>query len=121
MDEMVSRLRDSAEEVFDVLGSGHSEATYHRAMERELSERGIPFSSENTVPIIYKGTSVGRCRPDLFITTDDGIVVVELKATDSTGKEQLDNYLNILDFNTTFDIVGGVLIRFNDSVEVIEA
>lgn len=121
MQEIVSTLEESAQEVFDVLGQGHSEATYHRALERELSSRGVSFSSEGTVPILYKGSPVGRYRPDMFIDTDDGTVIIELKATSSTGEDQLAGYLSILEQDNNFEIAGGVLIRFNDDVEVIQA
>jgi len=121
MDKIVSTLEDASQEVFDTLGAGHSESTYHSALMRELSSRGVSFTSEGTIPILYKGSPVGRFRPDLFIETDDGTVVIELKATNSTGEDQLDGYLSILDTDNNFDVMGGILIRFNDDVEVIEA
>lgn len=117
---MEQRIVDAAEEVHDVLGPGCSESTYHRATEAELSKRGISFSSEGTVPIYYKGLPVGKRRPDLFV--DDGSggqIIVELKAGNTRGQDQLFNYMSILDDDCNFDISGGILIRFNDKVEVV--
>lgn len=41
------------------LGSGFSESIYHRAMEVELSCSGIEFVSELSVPVVYRGITVG--------------------------------------------------------------
>lgn len=119
MDTMTDRLIAAAEEVHSILGSNCSESTYHRAMERELSERGIGFSSEGTISIFYKGTPVGKRRPDMFVESSDGIIVVELKAKSNKGQEQLFNYQSILDEDENFDISGGILISFNDKLEIV--
>ncbi len=121
MNPVTDEIIASAEEVHEILGVGHSETTYHRAMERELSERGIPFSSEGTIPIFYKGSPVGRRRPDLFVESDDGTVIVELKAGSRAGEDQLLDYQAILGDDSNFDIAGGVLIRFNDDLEIIRS
>lgn len=112
---------NSAEEVHDILGSGHTESTYHSALERELSDRGIGFSSEGTITIFYKDAPVGKRRPDMFVDSDDGTVIVELKAGSNSGEDQLFDYQSILDGDQNFDISGGLLIRFNDNVEVIRS
>jgi hypothetical protein len=117
IEEMIA----AAEEIHRLLGPGHSEATYHRAMERELSERGIGFSSEGTIPIFYKGQPVGKRRPDMFVDAENGTIVVELKAGSSSGKAQLFNYQHILCDDNNYDIANGLLIRFNDEVEIIRS
>jgi GxxExxY protein len=119
--ETINEVIEAATEVHDTLGAGHTEATYHRALERELSGRGIPFSSENTIPITYKGTTVGSRRPDIFVTTDDGIIIIELKADTERGEEQLIDYERILADDSNFDIAGGLLIQFNDDLHAIES
>jgi len=117
--DTVDRIVDAAEEIHEILGTGHSEATYHRAMERELSERGIDFGSEGTIPIYYKGTPIGKRRPDMFV--DGGTIVVELKAGSRAGEAQLIDYQDILEDDNNFDIKHGLLIRFNDELEVIRS
>lgn len=121
MDDVLDELIASAEEVHDELGIGHTEATYHRSMERELSERGIGFSSEGTVPIFYKGVPVGRRRPDLFVEGCDGTIIVELKAGSDSGEDQLLDYQNILADDNNFDIAAGMLIRFNEELEIVKS
>lgn len=119
--DIIEDLIAAAEEVHDALGIGHTEATYHRAMERELSERGIGFSSEGTIPIFYKDSPVGKLRPDMFVDGENGTVIVELKAGSGSGKEQLLGYQSILGGDENFDIEEGVLIRFNTEVEVVRS
>lgn len=116
---VVDELIEAAEEVHEILGPGHTEATYHRAYERELSERGIAFGSEGPITISYKGTPVGKRRPDMFVDGDDGTIVVELKAGSGSGKDQLFDYQNILSDDQNFDISHGALVRFNEEVEVV--
>ena len=119
---MSNQLKEAAEAVHEELGSGFSESIYHRALERELSEQGVAFHSEGTIPVMYKGAPVGRRRPDLFIVADDGTVtIVELKAGSTSGEAQLDQYLDIVDADSNFGkIAGGALIQFNSSLEFEE-
>lgn len=110
----------AAKEVHDELGPGYTETVYHRALESELSREGISFTSEGSVPIYYKGHPVGRRRPDMFVESDDGTIIVELKAGSSGGDAQLLQYLDLLRENDNYGISKGILIRFNDTVETIE-
>lgn len=116
---MRERLLEAAEEVFEELGSGWSESIYHRALERELSGRGIPFHSEGTVPVLYKGSPVGRRRPDLFIRDEDyNTIIVELKAGSNSGSFQLEQYLDLTEASDDLGkIRGGALIKFNEELE----
>jgi len=115
---VMDKLKEAAEEVFERLGSSWTESVYHSALERELSERGVPFTSEGTIPVMYRGTPVGRRRPDLFVVTEFGLVVVELKAGSSSGDDQLRQYIGMTtDDENLGEIVGGALIRFNDELE----
>lgn len=116
---MRDRLEEAAQEVFDTLGPGWSESIYHRALERELSERQIPFHSEGTIPVMYKGAPVGRRRPDLFIVPEVGdTIIVELKAGSNGGTAQLMQYLAMTDSDENLgEIRGGAVIRFNDELD----
>lgn len=114
----MDELKAAAEEVHDELGAGFTESVYHSALQRELSERQIPFHSEATIPVMYKGAPVGRRRPDLFIVTDYGLVVVELKAGSSSGDAQLKQYLGMTTADENLgEIIGGAVIRFNEELE----
>lgn len=116
---MRERLKEAAEEVFEELGPGWSESIYHRALERELSARQIPFHSEGTIPVMYKGAPVGRRRPDLFIVPEVGnTIIVELKAGSKSGSAQLMQYLDLTEADLNLGkIRGGAVIRFNEEVE----
>lgn len=114
----MDELKEAAQEVHNELGSGWTEAIYHSALQRELSERQIPFHSEATIPVMYKGAPVGRRRPDLFIITEYGLVVVELKAGSSSGAAQLKQYLGMTTEDENLgEIIGGAVIRFNEELE----
>ena len=66
-----------AQKVHRVLGPGFKEVTYHKALERELILRGIPFESKRAFRVIYENTMCGTYEPDLVVNEE---VIVELKA-----------------------------------------
>lgn len=114
----IEEVVEGAAHVHKELGEEWTESIYHRALERELSERGVAFSSEGTLSVMYKGVPVGRRRPDLFVESDDGIIVVELKAGSNSGEDQLIEYLDLVETDPAFDdLAGGILIQFNDAVD----
>ena len=43
----------AAQKVHRCLGPGFKEMTYHKAMERELILRGVPFESKRSFQVIY--------------------------------------------------------------------
>jgi GxxExxY protein len=109
----LQKIFQSAKEVYRVLGTGHSEAVYHKAMEVELRLNGFKYSTKSPVSILYKNHIVGYNEPDLLVyPEEDGnpTIVVELKATTypprETEKAQLDSYLRNLKTNY------GILINF---------
>ena len=69
-----------AQKVHRCLGPGFKEVTYHKAMERELMLRGIPFESKRSFQVVYKDALCGTYEPDLLV---GGEVIVELKAASS--------------------------------------
>lgn len=121
---MRERIEEAAQEVFDELGAGWSESIYHKALIRELADRGIPHYTEGSLSVMYKGGSVGTRRPDLLVHTEDGrSIIVELKAGSNSGWFQLEQYLDMAEkSNDLGEIRGGVLIQFNEelSVEAVE-
>lgn len=83
-------------EVYNELGFGLSEEIYQEALERELSDREIPFDSPKRLEVIYKGRPMNKTYiPDLIVF---GEVIVELKALKELLPEheaQLMNYLRV--------------------------
>lgn len=101
---------DISNEIYEILGTGHTETIYHRAMETEFRMHGINYSSEVATPIYYKETYIGYGRADIVIP---GILVIELKATATSlrgpDKEKLRAYM------TSLKIDDGIIINFPQS------
>ena len=68
----------AAMEVHRQLGNGFLEAVYQDAIEVEFQERGIPYSREHSIPVEYKGQTLGApYRADFAC---HGAIIVELRA-----------------------------------------
>ena len=70
----------AAIEVHRHLGPGLPEEVYERAMDVELTLRGIQFERQKPVEIVYKGVVVGQGKIDLLV---GGKLIVEIKTVDS--------------------------------------
>ena len=106
-------MNDVFADVFEILGPGHTESVYHRAVEVSLRLRGGQYDSEVVVPILYMDHVVGNIRCDLIV---DG-VIVELKAVTKITpdhRQQLLNYLKILKKSR------GLLVNFGTSLTIEE-
>lgn len=105
--EEVYAIVGAAMEVHNELGNGFLEAVYQAALKVELKNRQIPFESEKSLPVFYKGQKLGvEYRADIICF---GQIIVELKTLDRlTSKEeaQILNYLNATGLRV------GVLINF---------
>ena len=103
----VYRLIGAAMEVYNVLGTGFLEAVYQEALEHELRLRNIPFVSQSAIRIRYKDKVLEHTyKPDLLAFEK---IVVELKAIDKIGNNeiaQLLNYLRATDYEV------GIIINF---------
>ena len=97
----------AAIEVHRELGSGFLKAVYQEALEIELQARAIPFESQKTLTIYYKGHQLSKkYNPDLICY---GQIIVDLKVLDRlSGKEesQILNYLKATGLRV------GLLINF---------
>ncbi|MBX2814948.1 MAG: GxxExxY protein [Saprospiraceae bacterium] len=98
IDEITYAVNGAAIEVHRNLGPGLLESIYHRAFEIELKLRNISFSSEYSIPVSYKETSLClNLRCDLLI---EDIIVVELKSVAEfhpIHNAQLLTYMRLLD------------------------
>jgi GxxExxY protein len=83
----------AAYEVQNVLGPGFLEKVYERALQRELSSRGVTARSQAPVPVIYKGHCVGEYLADLILEDQ---LIIEIKCVEHLGNEQLAQTLNYL-------------------------
>ena len=81
-------------EVHKELGCGFLEAVYQEALGREFKGQEIPFKSQPTIQIFYKGRPLDKTYQPDFVCYDE--IIVEIKAISGlTGLEeaQLINYL----------------------------
>ena len=106
--DLVYQVNGAAIEVHKELGPGLLESVYQQCMQKELSLREINFTSEQFVPIIYKGFDLEtKLRCDLFV---EKVLVVELKSVadvPSIFEAQILTYMNLLNAPI------GLLINFN--------
>ena len=117
-DELTEDIIKSAQEVYTLLGAGHSEAVYETALELELTEQGLgTIRRQVPCPIYYKGYLVGFGCIDILVNNR---YVIELKTVSKlTNKDetQLNKYL------AGMSLPLGLLVNFNPSsgeVETVE-
>lgn len=93
-DERTQAIIGAALEVHRTLGRGFLEPVYQAALEQELSERDIPHERELDLAILYKGKVLPvRYRADFTCFKD---IIVELKALDSIGPNEMAQAINSL-------------------------
>ena len=94
-------------EVHKELGCGFLEAVYQEALGREFKGQEIPFKSQTTIQICYKGQPLYKTYQPDFVCYEE--IIVEIKAVSSlSGVEeaQLINYLKATGLKV------GLLINF---------
>lgn len=106
--EITEAVIGAAIEVHRALGPGLLESAYVQCLCYELSLRGMPFQSELSIPVIYKGLKLDcGYRIDLVVSDT---VVVEVKALERLApvhEAQLVTYLRLGGWKV------GLLINFN--------
>ena len=93
-DQRTYKIIEAAIEVHKVLGCGFLEAVYQEALGREFGIQEIPFRSQPTVEILYKGKPLAKTYQPDFVCFDE--IIVEIKALgelSGTEEAQLINYL----------------------------
>jgi GxxExxY protein len=107
-DELSNLIIGAAIEVHRVLGPGLLESTYEECLCYELSQKGILYERQKSLPIIYKDIHLDcGYRLDVLV---ENLVIVELKAVEHIEpihKAQLLTYLKLS------DLWLGLLINFN--------
>jgi hypothetical protein len=102
----MDQIKSFAKRVFKSLGAGFSERIYHNAMEVLLKKHGIPYKSEQVIPVKFEGVEVGQVRADLVVNEN---IVVELKSVRSLKDDhatQCGMYMKLLNIDS------GVVINF---------
>ena len=57
--ELTGKIIGCAMEVHNFLGNGFQEVIYQRALEYEMELRGLGFSREYEMPVLYEGKAGG--------------------------------------------------------------
>lgn len=101
MNHDINRLSETvigaAIEVHRELGPGLLESAYQRALEYELTLRGVAFTAQKVCPVSYKGLVIEDAyRLDLLV---EHRLVVELKAVDALGEVHEAQLLTYLKFS----------------------
>ena len=106
--ELTRNIIGAAIEVHRELGPGLLESTYLRCLQFEMSARRIQFETQRSIPIVYKGNSLGDAyRIGLIV---ESLIVVELKSVERVSPvhdAQLLTYLWLTNSPV------GLLINFN--------
>jgi GxxExxY protein len=97
----------AAMEVHRTLGPGFPEIVHERAFCVELRSRGLLYTRQVEVKVVYKGENVGTGRIDLLV---ENAVIVELKAVDSIAPIHVTQVLSYLRM-TGHQL--GLIINFN--------
>ena len=75
---LTERIIAAAVAVHRELGPGFLEAIYEEALAIEFEAAKLSFQRQKTVPVLYRGHSIGEHRLDFLVAN---VAVVELKAT----------------------------------------
>jgi len=84
--ELSYRINGVLFDVFKEVGPGLQEKYYQRAIAQGLQERSIQFQEQVSIPLAYKGKSIGRYFLDFLI---EGKIILELKRGDYFQKHTL--------------------------------
>jgi GxxExxY protein len=107
LNRITNAIIGAAIAVHRVLGPGHLEIIYSRALEIEFKHRGIPFEREFPITLSYRGQVVGTGRLDFLV---EGKVIVDLKSIEAIGpvqRAQMLTYLRITGQKL------GIILNFN--------
>ncbi len=110
-DPLTEKVIGLAIEVHRNLGPGLLESVYEYCLCKEMSDIGLSFEKQLSVPVVYKGTRMETgFRADIVV---DGDLLIEVKAVDkllAVHEAQVLTYLKLGGFST------GLLINFNTAL-----
>ena len=102
-------LIEKFNEVAKALFKGRAENVYQSAVAAELQEMGVRYTTEETIPILYKGIGVGFERMDIALLTWLNLII-ELKAVSADIKA--DNHFQVLNYMRYKGYKYGVVVNF---------
>ena len=126
---MALTLLNYARHAMKVLGTGHQERIYHKALATSLGRSNITFRSELVTPIMYMGECIGIGRADLVVQGSASgprqpypDLVIEIKANakcPSQASGQLRKYMESLRSVERRECTG-VVLNFNQTTGQVE-
>ncbi len=109
--EVSKEVLNAAMTVHKELGPGLLESVYERCLLIELHKAGLKCERQVELPVIYKGEPLDfGFRMDIVV---EGLVVVEVKATDGMSELHFAQLLTYLKLST---MRLGLLINFNEAL-----
>ena len=96
IEDIESEIIKSANYIYNTLGTAHNECVYQKALAIELHHLGyVIVETEKNVPVFYKDTreyihTIGTERIDIFARKNNVNVVLELKATTGSIRNQVE-------------------------------
>lgn len=115
---LVEDVKESAVDVNDELNPHLRENAYQEAMKVALSDMGIQYTEEATIPILYRDFPIARVHPDMIVGSDERYII-ELKV-DHDGTQQLKTYIEYADKVGMENIEGGLMISFGSDLMINE-
>ena len=106
-EEIAHKVIGAAIEVHRILGPGFLESIYAKALEHELTLRGLAFERERPLLVLYKDIQIPGQRLDLLV---GGRVIVELKAVDAISPV---HQAKLLSYLKATNLRLGLIINFN--------
>jgi GxxExxY protein len=103
------KIIGAAIEVHRTLKAGFIESIYHNALKHELQLKGIPYETEKTIKVYYKGEQVGEHRVDLLVNKE---IIIELKTVSKIKKI---HQAQIMSYLKASNIHLGLILNFSKS------
>jgi GxxExxY protein len=104
--DVTGKIIGCAMEVHSTFGCGFQEVVYQRSLAFEMSEQGLSFARELSMPLVYKGHDVGTRRVNFLV---EDTIMVELKAVATMEPVHLAQTLNYLE---ACNLEIGLLLNF---------
>ncbi len=104
--DLTGSIIGAAIEVHTLLGPGFLELAYENALCIEMHQRGIRFTKQHQVPVIYKDHEVAMHQLDLLV---EDRIVVELKAIKRIETVHL---ATVRAYLRAMDLTDGLILNF---------
>ncbi len=111
-EEITKRINGGSMKAHSFLGNGFHEVIYQRALAIEMNLEGLIFEREKEMPVLYKGTVIGKRRVDFFVEEK---IMLELKAViklEDVHLAHAKNYLEAYNMEVGLLIFGARSIEF---------